>query len=289
MQQQIQMLTPKQNSQVSALMMHCEAFDHASTCIQMDHSLNANQEMDSWFLTYDGADLIGVASVFAPSREEAEIAICVAPPHRGRGVGMRLLDGTCRYLKTLDVETLLLVCDNASNSGRRFAEQHHQSLHHTEYDLRLAGPFHGVPASRLVVREAAQTDFQDIKAVCQSAYGEGDRDFDSFLTHSMGLENRRGYVGLLDEKPVATCFMGLEEEAFSLNTVAVHADHQGKGLGREFLSDLLHRMEGKARYAEISVDSTNQSACFLYRKLGFEEVRAISYHVVALTDSTTGS
>lgn len=282
MRQQTQSLSPMEIACVSAMIRHCETVDQASPYIQMDHSLNADQDMDSWFLEWEGDTLIAAASIFAPSREEAEVALCVRPVHRGKGLGTALLTQAFHYLMARGVQTVLLVCHNASETGRRFATRHSQTLQHTEYDLRLARPFHGMPAQRLEVRETGLDDFPIVKAVCQGAYGEEDRDFDSFLTHSMSLPNKQGFLGLLDGVPAAVCFLGMEDDAFSFNTVAVHPSLQGRGLGREFLSALLHRMEGKASHAEISVDSTNQAAYSLYRKLGFEEVRTIAYHVVSV-------
>lgn len=273
-------LSTPEMEQVRALIRLCGIADLASPYIQTDHSLNADQDMDSWFLAHDGEQLAGVASVFAPTREEAEIALCVLPDKRSNGLGTVLLREAARYLKNRGYETLLLVCHTASESGRRFAARYSRVLQHVEYDMRLVPPFHGAPESRLVIREAEQQDFTSIKAVCQSAYGEADRDFDSFLAHSMSLPGRRGYLGLLDGSPVAVSFLGTEEHAVSINTVAVHKSFQGRGFGKEFLSALLHRLEGRTETVEISVDSTNEPAFRLYGKLGFKEVRAVAYHIL---------
>jgi ribosomal protein S18 acetylase RimI-like enzyme len=274
-----QLSTPDAAS-VQTLIRQCEAVDHASPYIQTDHSLNADQDMDSWFLACEGEELVGVASVFAPTREEAEIALCVSPDKRNRGLGMQLLTQAARYLNHRGYLTLLLVCHTASEPGNRFAARFSRELQHVEYDMRLVPPFGGVPENRLTIREATTQDFPAVKAVCQSAYGEEDRDFDSFLTHSMSLPGRRGYLGLLGGVPATVCFLGTEEHAVSLNTVAVHQSFQGKGYGREFLSALLHRLEGKTESAEISVDSTNEPAFRLYKKLGFMETRAVAYHML---------
>ena len=90
--QQLQTPNPTQSAQISDLIRRCEAFDNASPYIQMDHSLNADQQMNSWILAYDGEQLAGVASVFAPTREEAEIALCVAPEKRANGLGNAAAD-----------------------------------------------------------------------------------------------------------------------------------------------------------------------------------------------------
>lgn len=282
---QARQLEAHQSADVQNLVQRCQQYDGASPCVQMEHSLNADQDMDSWFLAYETMNhvpgkLIGLASVFAPSRNEAEISICVDPEYRKHGLGTRLLSLTTDCLRTRGYETVLLVCEQRSVSGVRFAEQHSTCLQHTEYDMRLAMPFNGTPERRLSVTEATLADLADITTVCNSAYGEDDRDFDAYLRHSLSLKNRRGYVGRMDGAVVAACFVGIHEESVSINTVAVSKALQGKGLGREFLSTVIQRLDKNHPVIEISVDSTNAPAYALYRRLGFVDRLVVDYHVL---------
>jgi ribosomal protein S18 acetylase RimI-like enzyme len=53
--------------------------------------------------------------------------------------------------------------------------------------------------------------------------------------------------------------------------LGVDPDHRGKGVGKQVLLASLSHMKSKGiRIVELTVDSENKTACFLYRSLGFE-------------------
>ena len=318
---QARSLSDRQAAQVLHLTALSQQHDNASSCIQMEHTLNADQEMHSWFLASiceanrglvgasartqpglasiceanrglvgaslkhvglaSGSDpLVGVASVFAPSREEAEISLCVAPSHRGQGIGNYLLDQAATYLRSRGIPLLLLVCDRGSHCGMRFAEQRSRGIQHTEHEMRLAMPFTETGTQGLIVEKATLSDLPAMMTICHSAYGAEDRDFDAFLRTSLSLADRVGYIGKIDGLPVAVCFVGIHTGSVSINTVAVLKALQGQGLGRAFLSCVIRHIEGEHPVIDISVDSTNAPAYALYRRLGFVDRSVVDYHIL---------
>ena len=87
-------LTTKQNLEISSLINECREYDNASTCIQIDHSMNFHKKMKDWYLYYEKDNLVGISSVFAPMDDEAEISICIKPNYRNKGICSRLIDIT---------------------------------------------------------------------------------------------------------------------------------------------------------------------------------------------------
>jgi len=280
MQTQMKTLTTNEMKEVVALIRECEAYDNASSCVQLDHALNGNPDMDSWFLTYRDSELAGLVSVFAPSRLEAELSICVAPSLREAGLANHLLKEATEHMRSNGVEVVLLVCDRKSEAGCRMAVRKCKEIQHTEYSLKQERPFVGFVGNRITFREASMGDLPDIMKICISAYGEDDRDFHAFLRTSLTVKNRKGHIGYLDGIPAATCFLGFQDDSVSINTVAVHKEMQGKGIASEFLTGIIHMLEPKYPVIELEVDSTNAAAYQLYRKLGFKEVRAVDYHIL---------
>lgn len=273
-------LTDAQRKEVEALVKESEARDGASACVQMSHTLNADQEMTSWLLATEDGALAGVASVFAPSLQEAEISVCVRPSARGEGLGTCLLKDMAAYLRDRGYSCLLLVGERGMASGKRFSDKFSTEIQHTELSMTLTRPFQAPAPARVTCRKASLEDFPTVKGICTSAYGEDDRDFDGFLTHCLTLPDRQGYLGFLGEEPVAVCFIGLYGEYASVNTVAVHKDRQGQGIGREFLTGILSELVPTHTTIGLEVDSTNPSAQALYQRLGFKETRAVDYHIV---------
>ena len=273
-------LTDDQHKEVTTLVQEIESQDGASACVQMEHSLNADQEMTSWLLAYEDGVLVGLASVFAPSRQEAEISICVRPSARRKGLGSRLLADMAAYLKDRGYTCLLLVSDRGAEAGSLFAGAYSTEIQHTELSMELSLPFTAPKPARVSIRKATLADLPDVKAVCTSAYGEDDRDFDGFLTHCLTLPDRQGYLGFLGEEPVAACFIGKSGDYASINTVAVRSDLQGQGIGREFLTGILLELVHNHATIGLEVDSTNPPAQALYRRLGFRDKRAVDYHIL---------
>jgi len=56
-------------------------------------------------------------------------------------------------------------------------------------------------------------------------------------------------------------------------TIAVHEGHQGQGVGRALMSELLHwaRLNPRVEKVELQVRSSNEHAITLYRSFGFVE------------------
>ena len=273
-------LTPRQSEEVTDLLHECETYDNASACVQMDHALNADPGTDSWFLSYQGGELAGLASVFAPSREEAEISLCVKPALRKAGLGMQILTQAADYLHSRGATVLLLVSDRKSETGCRMAARASRQIQHTEYSMQLARPFSGSTGNRVVIREASPADLPDFMKICNSAYGADDRDFDGFLRTSLSTRHRKGHIAYWNDQPVACCFVGYHGDFVSINTVAVLEEVQGKGIGQEFLTAIIRLLEPENPVIQLEVDSTNATAYRLYRKLGFVDLRAIDYHIL---------
>lgn len=273
-------LTTEQYKEVTALIKESEARDGASACVQMEHTLNADQEMTSWLLAYEDGTLAGIASVFAPSLQEAEISLCVRPSARGQGLGSQLFKDMAAYLKGRGYTCLLLVGESGSEAGMRFAGRYSAEIQHTELSMILSLPFTAQKPARVSYRKATLADLAEVKVISASAYGEDDRDFDSFLRHSLSLPDRQGYMGFLGEEPVAICFIGSHGDYASVNSVAVRRDLWNQGIGREFLIGVLYELIPHYKTIGLEVDSTNGSAQALYRKLGFQETKAMHYHIV---------
>jgi mycothiol synthase len=81
------------------------------------------------------------------------------------------------------------------------------------------------------------------------------------------------------DKPIGYCWTKLnfgDKKAISrgkgrIYMLGVDPDHRGKGVGKQvLLASLFHLKSKGIRIVELTVDSENKTACFLYRSLGFE-------------------
>jgi ribosomal protein S18 acetylase RimI-like enzyme len=267
-----------QTAEVKALLADCASVDAATSCVQIDNSLNALKEMRSWFLDYKQGELVAVGSVFAPRAEEAEISLCVHRDFRRANKGTALLASIKSELKAHGVGTILLVCDSKSVSGNGFVgAQSGMRIEHSEYTLELRARSRPA-ADRLAIVRATPDDADTIARICVDAFDGDMATTKPFIESSLRNEYRMGYTGKLNGESVCTCFLGYEEGQVSINTVAMVKREQGKGYAKEFLLRIINDHIDADRRIVINVDSYNMTAYNLYKKIGFAEIETIDYY-----------
>ncbi|HWR11950.1 MAG TPA: GNAT family N-acetyltransferase [Rectinemataceae bacterium] len=307
-------LDETRTAEVRALIDACEIRDGYPPRVQIDHRLNFRKDMDSWFLLYEEGRLEGFASIFAPMADEGEIAICVAPDSRRKGIAGMLLaaarnalwgvgdtagdTGAGRARDTgygaagvsdggvagvsgagAAVGRHLLVCDDRSAPGKAFASKVGAVPDHEERSLKLARQILWRHPDRLALREGGLSDIPAMTKVIAAAFGDPGEETEAFARSSFASGARRAFLGALKGKIVATCFVTDEEGLLSVNTLAVSPDEQGRGYGMEFLCAVLDLI-GREHEILIDVDSGNVNAMRLYRHAGFDDVSVVGYYLL---------
>lgn len=115
------------------------------------------------------------------------------------------------------------------------------------------------------VFEQSAVDFRELAALYRITLGEKDPD-----DLRIAFTNSRFKVFAFDGERLVGAGRALADgvDCAYLCDVAVHPDHQGKGLGRELMSQLRRLTEGHRKlvlYAAAGKDG-------FYRRLGFEPV-----------------
>lgn len=272
--------TPDVLQEIETLVESVENEAGIVSAISFDHVLNHDKEMDCYFIVYAGSLLVGAATVFAPTADEGEIAVCVHPDYRRRGLGSMLLAKVVDVLERHHMSSRILICDAKSISGASFVRAHANTELFSEYTMRLA---HGLPAyvnGDMAVRIATVADVPRMAEICAAAYGDPLAESKQFIETSMIAVQREGYVGSVGSDLVAVCFISTSAGARSVNTVAVDPRVQNRGYGREFLTKILHAQPNDGLKVVLDVNSTNTNAFRLYLRLGFEVESDIRYYRV---------
>jgi N-acetylglutamate synthase-like GNAT family acetyltransferase len=270
-------LTNKQNLDIKSLINECSKYDNASSCIQIDHSMNFHKEMKSWYLYYEKENLVGISSIFAPMDDEAEISICIKPDYRNQGICARLLNITKNEIDKYKIEKQFIVCDRKSKKGTDIIEKKNLQCHHIEYTLKYQKAIINHLKYILDIREGKESDIQDIAKVCENAFGDSRDNSLNFVKTSFESPGRKSYVGLFENRIIASCFVVDEDEFKSITTLVVEKEKQGKGIGKEFLYRILTEITEKDIDIQISVDSSNENAYNLYKNIGFKVIDETGY------------
>ena len=251
-----------------------------ATGISFDHMLNHNKELECYFLAYEGKLLVGAATVFAPTANRGEIAVCVQHGHRRRGIGSMLLSTVVSVLDQNHVRQRILICDAKADSGNSFAHRFAVKELFREYTMSLTNGLPSNVGGPLEVRSACEEDIPRMAEICAAAYGDVLSESRAFIETSMIAVHREGYVGSVGKIVVAVCFISSTESSRSVNTVAVDPQYQGRGYGKEFLTKVLHGLPGDGVKVVLDVNSTNSRAFRLYERLGFNIESHIRYYEI---------
>jgi|GEM_PF-39933 len=80
------------------------------------------------------------------------------------------------------------------------------------------------------------------------------------------------------DEPIAVGLAALEDDLVGVFDVAVASSHRRKGWGGLLVCQLMADAAGRgARYAYLQVDASNQTACRLWRRLGFQDLYTYWY------------
>ena len=183
-------------------------------------------------------------------------------------------------MKSINIRLIkqFIVCDRKSKTGTDIIEKKNLKCHHVEYTLNYQKTIIDNLRYVLDIREGKESDILDIAKVCESAFGDSRDNAMNFVKTSFESTGRKSYVGLLENKLIASCFVVDEGKFKSITTLVVEKENQGKGIGKEFLYRILTEITERNMAVQISVDSTNEKAYKLYKNIGFKEIDETRYY-----------
>lgn len=129
-------------------------------------------------------------------------------------------------------------------------------------------------ASELALRDLEWTDLAHLAELEQHLFADDAWSEQTWWAELAGRPRRDYVVATAPEGAIAG-YAGLDHggEVADVMTVAVAPDHQGRGLGRMLLAELLHRATARGAEAVLlEVRADNDAARRLYDRAGFEVI-----------------
>lgn len=271
------MLDSEQEGKVKNLIKECEAYDHAIIPVQFDHSLNYFPEMNSWFLYFESEALIGVLSIFNPLSDIAEISGCVRPGKRNKGKFNELLDASSEELKIHKVTTVLFVVDHDSKPGMAAIAKLNLKCDHIEYLMKYE-QFKEEYNSAIQVRDAHLNDVDDFIRINSELFHETREESRNVIMSCLQSKDRKQYIAETDDKIIGICTLFYFGSKVIIYGLGISEIYQGKGYGHDLINSVFNLLKGKQCELELEVDSLNEKAYNLYKKVGFKETRVVNYY-----------
>lgn len=257
----------------------CRKHDNHAGSISLDLSFNFRQDLKSVFLLYDQYTLIGVLSIFAPTRKEAEVTAFTIPAYRENGCFKMLLAEAVAEIMRCGIKEILFVCEPISLSGQAVLKKLNARFDFTEYSMKYSNsPLAPVArsATRGILIEANSENIEEIVALREKVFGDCHEDALSIASNTFGSDKRKQYVFSLSGQNVGIVSVFFEDTEASIHGFGIIPEYRGKGLGKEMLLQITKNLISEG-YKDIiiEVDSKNQAAFELYKKCGFKV--AVSY------------
>jgi ribosomal protein S18 acetylase RimI-like enzyme len=268
--------------EISELVAECNSYDGIEGMIELDTSLNFNQEMNTIFMQYDNNKLVSVLSLFVPRSSEAEVTAMTLPEYRLKGHFSELIKRAEAEIKKYGVPDLLFVCNGDSIDGKKAIAKLNGKYAFTEYFLKYN---HSLDQSikeykyRLALHKAGYEDLESIVKISMGAFNDSCEGAKSLAEGSLRAENRQLFLGEIEGKFVGKGVICFEDGNAFITGLGVLPEYQGKGYGKELLYLIINKIiENKVEGICIEVESENENAFQLYKNTGFEVESAWEYY-----------
>lgn len=280
-------------AEVGTLMRLCNAHDGLDLKLGADSPLSADEGLVVHFLYYMSGALVGYFSIDGFDEMPLEVCGMVHPDYRRRGIARALLAAVIAECRRRGNDRFLLLCEEASPTGRAFVEivgaDYCFSEHRLTLDVAalppLPPPHRSFELHRISLLEAAL-----YARVLAAAFDEEVDTYD--VVTEMDGDFGWYYLAYLDREPIGTIKAlrmdyGLLEPdhgprlRMGIYAFGVLPAYRGRGYGRHMLRGVIGDLLA-AGYTLISmeVETDNDKALGLYLSCGFNKTTTYGYYRV---------
>lgn len=297
--------------QINELQYRCTTFDSVALKLELDYKLSAaeqssrqpNMKEINEFMYFDDKQLIGYIGIcgFGGIGHPIEITGMVDPDYRRQGVFTSLHElvlAECRRRKT---DSILLLCDKASEAGQGFLKTTGAVYKNSEYEMYLNENYQDPEESLFCgvsLQKAKNSDAYEVMRQNAIYFGdpipvkEDDKDGqeEDYLKQESNSEEailpeeeeKRGmtiYLAKQGDVTIGKVHLENNSEVRGIYGLGVLPEFRGNGLGRALLLRAVEqlRQEHKGKIM-LQVATKNATALNLYLSCGFYETSTMDYY-----------
>lgn len=275
-------LTESDLSMIKEMISYNNMITHKKFDISTDDTLNFSKELNCHHLAYKDRKLVGYANVFAPTKEAFEIQSVVLKDYERIRINSRLLDSVREEATHFSVGELFLVCNDKFESGESYAKKVGGILDHSEYVMKLVRDEireESIIANENIHFEEVNMDtLKGYVDVATKIYDSTIDNLEDKFSNLINEDKRKFYTLIYEGNQIGVGGISLENEKNFLYGFGIIREYRGKGLSKVFLENIISSTQKSNDYGiYLEVDSTNEIAFNLYKKLGFKVIHRMDY------------
>lgn len=241
------------------------------------------------FVYPGGGVAVGVASI--EPHQDLEVCIAVHPEHRRQGIGRRLLEAVMRQARERGRRSCLMVCEDASISGRGFLAAVGARRQNAEHRMRLdvedaalqEAALHEDGHAALGLRPARIEHLEAVGRVLAASFHSDPLREQQRVAADLAKPTHRYFLATLGAEPVWSYGIVAAEGRVYVIGFGVLPAYRGRGYGRAMLRHavrLLAREGQREIFLEVATDNT--PAVRLYQSAGFRVVSTYGFYELAI-------
>lgn len=274
-------LPPALLPEVQALAARCNRAEGLDLKLNLIPERSTEAELADRFLYFEQGALVGFLGL--DGTPEVELCGCVDPAYRRRGIGSLLLAAASEICKQRGLASVLVICEQASRSGKAFLAPLAAPIRSAEYRMRCAVSSWPPPRRPLELREAGPGDLPALARIIGSAFGNPPEVVEQRIKADLLVGGQRYFIGVSDGRPVSGLKLFFENGRAYVYAFGVAAELRGGGYGRATLVQTLEMLrDGGWPEVLLEVDVDNEVALNLYRRCGFDIITQYDYHALDL-------
>ncbi|MEI2663426.1 GNAT family N-acetyltransferase [Rossellomorea sp. LJF3] len=270
------MLTSTQLQNIKDLQDVCEDFEGINLKLNWEMLKKRKNDQDDFLLYKDGR-LVGFLGIYGFG-DSYEICGMIHPQFRRQHLFQELFQEALHSLNSRKVNTLLLNIPGSSTSGKGFISHMDAVYDFTEYEMKWNKKELVIDSDSVGIKTADEQDIETIIDLDETCFGVVRSDAESY-TKRLFEESREGNLMIIiDEKVVGKIRVQRTNNKSFIYGFAVFPSFQGKGIGRNALSQVVMQESKWTDDIYLDVAATNSKALNLYESSGFQTFYSQEYY-----------
>lgn len=270
------MLTKEQLLAIKDLQKKCEQNESFQLKLNWDMLASREDNERNDFFHYEAGQLTGFLALYNFGNKY-ELCGMVDPDYRRKGIFTELFSKAVTELKNRKCNQLLLNAPAESKSAKAFLQQAGCDYYMSELQMKWSG----APLEKdesVLVRCSEPRNLVDEIQLEVRCFGFTEQEATEFVNSIRKVGNELFYMIEREGKTVGKMRVDRNKGESWIYGFAVYPEHQGKGIGRSALTNIIVQERELGNDIFLEVESKNVNALKLYQSIGFQAFHVQDYY-----------